>query len=913
MQIPTSTYRLQFRDGMTFEKAIALIPYLKALGISHLYASPIFAAVSGSTHGYDIINPDIIDPALGGRDGFEALAKALKAAGLSLLLDIVPNHMAASLENPWWRDVIEWGRASRHAACFDIDWEQRLTLPFLGESFDEALANGHFRLVADRERGDIALAYHDQLYPLNPSTYSLIFRDSAEDGAHMVMSLAEQASSDAEEIFHGAVRALLSGPGGAAIETSLHRHQEDHDFLRHLHEAQSFKLMDWKLAAEGLSYRRFFEIAGLVGIRVEDPDVFEAVHRTVFGLLDAGHIQGLRIDHIDGLADPLAYLDRLRERIGPDNYLIVEKILGADELLSPSWPVQGTTGYEFISALAGLLGDPDGIDGMEAAYRAICGSDVTPAMEKRLAKQLMIRVNFKGEVSALRAMAAKLTDGQDNQEALSNALEELLIAFPVYRTYGGTGRLQGGLDDHDKDLLAGIAGEAEAHLDAEGAKALREIVAQLRGDHPCEAATRFRTRFQQLTGPLMAKAIEDTLFFRHNGFLALNEVGGDINEPDKPRASFHDRMIQRLKTQPHGLNATSTHDTKRGEDARARLLALCEDPESWISGVARWRQMNAAAIGEVDGKPVPDPAVEWMIYQSLAGIWPCSGETLNESACRDIEARFRLYLEKASREAKRASNWSAVNPDYETAVQSYASHLLHPENREFREDFRQVLQPFIRAGMFNSLSQSILKLTAPGVPDIYQGSEQMDLSFVDPDNRRPPDFPSLQEALSSSDAGAEIVWSEEALSNGGLKQQIIRALLHIRREHPELFADGGYQPLGVEGQNRDHLLGFVRRHGEDALVVVVPRLTLKLQNAENTEDQPDLTPQDTEPSRGLDTTRTRVSLDSRTRVLVPDDLLDRTFLDIFTGREIRLPDKDPDVSAFAAAGYSLLLARSNGS
>ena len=886
MRTPTSTYRLQFREGMTFEKAVGLIPYIKALGISHLYASPVFTATTGSTHGYDVTNHNELDPTLGGWAGFEKLAVALKEAGLGLILDIVPNHMAASLENPWWRDVVEWGPASRHAPVFDIDWERRLTLPFLGGPFEDELEAGNIRLTADREKGVLALSCYDQPYPLNPSSYVAVLRDQDSEAARAALTLASQAQAEAEEIFHAAMRSLLSGPGGGEIDAILEARSADHGFMNRLHDMQSYRLMDWRLAASGLSYRRFFEITGLAGVRVEDPQVFEAVHRTIFELLDAELVSGLRVDHVDGLADPAKYLRDLRERMGPERYLVIEKILGEGETLPAEWPVQGTTGYEFITALGEHLADREGWEMLEAAYLALCPETAKPGGDRRAAKQLMIRVNFGGEVKALNRLAARLMhhegEALDRDGApltpLARAIEELLIAFPIYRTYGTSE----GFDLRDRAYLNRVLEEVSKHLDAEAALAAADFIALLREGHGPDHV-RLRARLQQLTGPLMAKSLEDTLFYRHNAFLALNEVGGGMPARGQALPTFHERMHERLATQPLGLSATATHDTKRGEDARARLLALSEDPQRWIEGVKRWRSTQVGSLAKVEGDTAPEPAVQWMIFQALAGAWPASDE-LSDEDCQALGDRLRAFLEKALREAKLASNWNPVNEPYEAAVQAYAAGLLAPENADFRKDFGETLKPFIRAGQLNSLTQTILKLTAPGIPDIYQGSERLDLSFVDPDNRRPPDFGALAAGLGEASENEPLEWSADGLADGTVKQQVICRLLHWRQAHPALFDEGDYLPLEIEGQNREHLTGFVRRHAGATLLVVVPRLTLKLEVAP---------PEDTE--------------EGRTRVVLPDEMLEKTYEDLFTGHRIRFPDKDPDVSGFAAAGYSVML------
>ena len=501
MKIPSSTYRIQFRDGMTFDRAATLVPYLKRLGISHLYASPIFTATSGSTHGYDVTDANEFDPVLGGREGFDRMSQALQQHGLGLILDIVPNHMASSLENPWWRDVVEHGEDSRYAHYFDIDWSRRLTLPFLGDTFEKVLEAGDLSIKADPDTGKPALAYYDTCYPLKPSTYD------------------------------GREQAVLSMTAKAEIAA--------------LHDQQPWRLMSWRDAPRELSYRRFFEITGLVGLRVEDPEVFADAHRLVLDLVREGRVDGLRIDHVDGLADPKAYLEQLREAAGPDTYIVVEKILGEGEQLPDDWPISGTTGYEFIGALSNALVDGSKTDALTHVYEAVSGRQTDPMEDLRDAKLSMANNNFEGEVAALQKLALALHEVEDDSSAIDadtmhNALRELLVAFPVYRTYGTAD----GMPEADKTRLGAIVSSVESGPHAPDKEALAFIRRILLGDVGAEQADKaslFRTRFQQLTGPLMAKSLEDTLFFRHHRLLALNEVGSEAAPPaaSLPRGDAH--------------------------------------------------------------------------------------------------------------------------------------------------------------------------------------------------------------------------------------------------------------------------------------------------------------------------------------------------------------------------------------
>lgn len=785
MTIPAATYRIQFRNGMTFDRAADLVPYLLQLGISHLYASPIFTATQGSTHGYDITDANEIDADIGGRTGFDRMVRALKDAGLGLILDIVPNHMAASLENPWWRDVIEHGEDSRYASYFDIDWSRRLTLPFLGDTFEVALEKGDITVKADPETGRPALAYFDSFYPLTP------------------------------ESWQGKEQEILQLTDKPAIVA--------------LHDSQPWRLMSWRDAPEELSYRRFFEITGLAGVRVEDRAVFDDTHRLILELVHSGAVDGLRVDHVDGLADPKGYLDLLRQQVGPDCYLTVEKILGEGEVIPADWPISGTTGYEFIAAISDALVDGNKIGTLRNVYERVIGRQVDMEAELRAAKMLMADRNFAGEFSTLLGLATEIA-GQENvkldEETGREALRELLIAFPVYRTYG----TEEGLPEEGSEMLQQVAGEVktgENVPDRGAVDFLTRIMAGKVSAHATEQADTFRTRFQQLTGPLMAKSVEDTLFFRQHMELALNEVGAEPLPRTFTPERFHQEMAQRRQLQPDAISSTSTHDTKRGEDARARLYTLTEAPQIWQGCIARWQQMNQHKVSKLADGLAPKPAVEWMLYQALAGVWPATLEPQDQAGLKALEERFLAYVEKALREAKQRTDWADTNEPYEQAVFDYTRHLLNPQNQTFLQDFHHTLQPFVRAGLVNSLTQAIIKLIAPGVPDIYQGSEALNFSLVDPDNRRDPDFPRLQQQLNAASVLPSSC-EEDDWRSGKLKQQVIARLLHLRLDKPELFRKGDYLPLQVSGKQAEHILAFARSEGADAVIVILPRLIFGL-------------------------------------------------------------------------------------
>ncbi|PST22684.1 malto-oligosyltrehalose synthase [Rhizobium sp. JAB6] len=764
----TSTYRLQFRGDVTFDRATKLVPYLKDLGISHVYASPIFTAGKGSTHGYDVTDANEIDPVLGGRAGFDAFCSALQQAKLGLILDIVPNHMAASVENAWWRDVLQRGSSSPYAGHFDIDWRRKLTLPVLGRPFEECLAAAEFHLHYEPTDGGVYLAYFDNLLPL-----------SIESAGR----LAADIGTDAER---------------------LRAFSMDAAAMRKLLGEQHWQLLYWKDAAENLSYRRFFEVAGLVGMRVEDARVFNDTHRLIIELVRSGQVEGLRVDHIDGLADPKSYLEHLRQAVGPDTFIVVEKILARGETLPADWPVSGTTGYEFIAAVADLFVNEEGLRKLDEAYRSVSEEEADFATGLRRAKLLMIERNFAGEMKRLTSLACSIFPDFDPQE-ISSALRELLVAFPVYRTYG----YRGAVSSEDVAVIERACEKARSRLPA--IDALEALGDLLKGDVSAAETLEFRARFQQLSGPIMAKAVEDTLFYRYNRLIALNEVGGEPHVPPGSVAAFHQFMTDRFERQRRGLSSTSTHDTKRGEDARARLYGLTQDPDAWVAGVERWGNMNSRFRSGLADGPAPEPNIEWMLYQALAGIWPQDIEGTDWNALKE---RFCAYVLKAIREAKLRTDWMDENPAYEDAVQAYAAALLSKDNREFIRDFDRTLGPFMQFGFRNSLSQLLIKLTAPGIPDIYQGTEGLDFSLVDPDNRRPVDYLWI-------DKGAAGPLASDAAS---LKRQIIRKVLRYRNQHPSLFLEGKYVPLETSGARASNLLAFARVYERKIAVTIVPHL-----------------------------------------------------------------------------------------
>ncbi|HUH07348.1 MAG TPA: malto-oligosyltrehalose synthase [Egibacteraceae bacterium] len=776
MSVPTATYRLQFREGMDFDRAAGLAPYLRRLGISHLYASPVFQATPGSTHGYDVTDHNALDGSLGGAEGFLRLSAALREHELGLILDIVPNHMAASPANPWWRDVLRHGAESAYASHFDIDWSApKLLVTVLGRPYGEALEAGEFALGAE---GDgLVFRYYEQGFPLHPETWGLVLEPAGED-----------VPRDGWAAWIGDER------NARRLGERLESLSADSALLHRVHEAQPWQLTYWRAARDMLTHRRFFEITDLVGVRVEDERVFDDVHRLLFEMVAEGHVAGIRVDHVDGLADPAGYLAALAEKAPGNPPVWVEKILAPDEAL-PDWPVEGTSGYEFARAVAAAATDPAGVEALDAAYAAFRQEPPDYAAMLREAKHEILTRNLAAELGRLTTLAFQaLSDDPEGRDwgpdSLGRAIVALALSLPVYRTY--LGDPAAGASPADDRLLGEAEREALGLVELDDPTPVSLLVRLLRAGEG-EAAARFRTRFQQTTGALMAKAVEDTLFYRHNRLLSANEVGSEPNHPTLDAAAFHAEMEARLTAQPHGLSATATHDTKRGEDARMRIAAIAEAPEEWVAGVDRLEDL-------VRGFEGPEPEARWTFYQALLGAW--------EPEDPALAGRVAAFMVKAAREAKLRTSWVAEDEAYERTLTGFAERALGDEG--FRQAFGEVAGSFVAMGGRKSLAQLGLKLTAPGLPDIYQGTERADLSLVDPDNRRSVDFALRERALDAP--GPDFDGRKTALTHAGLL---------LRRAQPDLFAAGDYVPCEAAAPPHLRVAGFLRRHGDHVLAVAV--------------------------------------------------------------------------------------------
>jgi len=921
-RIPVATYRLQFNRAFGFAAARRLVSYLRELGISDLYASPCLRARPGSPHGYDIIDPTALNPELGGDEEFAALTEELRRQDLGLLLDIVPNHLCiGSSDNPWWTDLLENGPSSPYAGFFDIDWapvkpelRDKILYPILGDQYGTVLERGE--LILDFREGAFFLRYFERQLPILPKSYSDILNYRLAEleellGAEnkhfqellsidtALKNLPPHTERDPErtaerqrekEIVKRRLQALCqeSPDIGAFIGKNVEIFNGTQgvpgsfDLLDALLRSQAYRLSHWRVATEEINYRRFFDINDLAAIRMENPLVFAETHRLIFRLIRAGQVTGLRIDHLDGLYDPLDYLGRLQQscflqrglatleksgRIDPDAadetgpsarlltryaeleasepafrpfYVIGEKILMPGEQLPDAWPVHGTTGYEFGGLANGLFIEAGHARAFDALYAAFIRSRRRFSEIVYEKKKLVMQAAMSGEINTLGYRLNVLSEVNRHTRdftliSLIKALTEVIAFFPVYRTYTRGWE---------------VAAQACRYVDHAVARAKRsnpatdpsifDFVRRLlllrpeagAGEEQQSEWPDFVMRFQQLTGPVMAKGVEDTACYVYNRLLSLNEVGADPERFGLPLELFHRQNRERARCRPLGLSATSTHDSKRSEDVRARLNVLSEIPGAWRAALSRWRRINRKKKPRVEGQSVPDANEEYLLYQTLVGAWPV------EPAPAEVFDAFRQrigdYLVKAVREAKLNSSWIRPNAAYEEALLRFVELLLEESDNPFLADLRQFQELTSHCGMLNSLSQTLLKLTAPGIPDFYQGSELWDFSLVDPDNRRPVDFDLRRrhlESLRSGETRGLLPLCREltaAPGDGRVKLFLIRQALKVRRRERELFERGDYLPLEAAGERAEHLCAFARVLGDRAIIAVAPRFFTRL-------------------------------------------------------------------------------------
>ena len=887
--VPAATYRLQFNKSFTFDDATAIVDYLDRLGISHCYASSYFKAVPGSTHGYDVADPTCLNPEIGDRAGYDRWVRTLRAHGMGHIIDLVPNHMGiAQSANPWWQDVLENGPSSQYAAFFDIDWhplkpelENKVLLPILGDRYGAVLERQEITLRYSN--GAFTAHYYATVLPIAPGTYDRILEVDAD------ALLAEMGETDDGLEFQSILTAIRHLPGlqSQTPETRAERNREKEvikkrlarltsaspvvtahieravttfngrqnaprsfDRLDALLSAQPYRLAYWRVAAEEINYRRFFDINDLAALRMEDAAVFERTHAFAFKLLREGHIDGMRIDHVDGLYDPGDYLDRLQARareVRPDlftesqrMYLVVEKILGLDEWL-PAWPVDGTTGYDFLVRVNGLFVDARNERAVDEAFERFTRLRASFREFAYRSKQLVLRMSMASELQVLAHGLNRFSERNRHFRdftfnLLVYAMREIIASFPVYRTYVNS--READLSAHDRRYIDHAVNEAKRRNPRHPGvvfefvrglllKKADYIPEEDRGEH-----LKFVSKFQQVTSPVTAKGIEDTALYIYNRLVSLNEVGG---EPDKFGVTpemLHVWLADRARRWPHALSASSTHDTKRSEDVRARINALSEIPSEWRQATSRWARLNRKARTLIDGESYPSRNEEYLFYQTLIGTWPMQHMTDEQEG--DYLQRIREYMLKTMREAKVFTSWLSPSEPHENAMMRFVETVLSPANVGFRHDFLELASRVARYGVFNSLAQVAIKIGAPGVPDFYQGTELWNFSLVDPDNRRPVDYNTRRALLESlppvgSDAHAGFISDVLAHPDDDrLKLFATTTMLRARRAAHDVFRCGHYEALAVDGSARDHVFAFARVHGARQIIVAVPRLIAEL-------------------------------------------------------------------------------------
>jgi (1->4)-alpha-D-glucan 1-alpha-D-glucosylmutase len=933
-RIPLSTYRLQFNKTFTFRDAEAIVGYLHALGVSDAYASSYLKAVPGSPHGYDVADPTRLNPDIGSDEDYWRWIDALRTRGMGHVIDLVPNHMGiAKSANPWWLDVLENGPSSRFAHFFDIEWHpvkdelaDKVLIPILGDQYGEVLERQELRLTYSG--GAFLVRYYDDALPVAPDTYADILDPAREDwladhagpDADELQSiltacrnLPSRGERDSEQIATRAreketvkrrLAALVerSAEVDALINQSVTRlngvagQPRTFDELDALLNAQSYRLAHWRVASEEINYRRFFDVNQLAALRMEDPAVFDEVHRFVFGLVARGAVTGLRIDHVDGLFAPEDYLHRLQERCadavadGGPFFVVVEKILGPGEQLSRDWPVHGTTGYEFAAVVNNLFVDRRNEGVLDNIYQRFLRERRERVTFDDLAyrsKKLVMHETMSGDINSLGHQLNRFSERNRHFRdftlySLIATLKEVIACFPVYRTYVTA---NDPVSEHDRRYIAEAMQKAKRRAPAIAGVEFDFIERLLlkrtspRAPDECEARARFIGKFQQITSPVAAKGIEDTALYIHNRLLSLNEVGSDPTQFGLEPPAVHAWMAERQQRCPAALSATSTHDTKRGEDVRARLNVLSEIPGAWKAAIAKWRALNRRHKTEVKGAAAPDANEEYLLYQTLVGAWPFETDAETRAAFGD---RLVAYMTKAMREAKVHTSWLSPDEEYEKAVEHFVRAIL---DRRRQNPFLQAFEPFearvAELGVYNSLAQLLIKITAPGVPDFYQGTESWDLNLVDPDNRRPVDYEARRERLAGMDAAAadELLQSR---ADGRVKMFVMTRALAARAAWRGVYEHGGYVGLAAAGPRRDSIFAFARV-GDEAAITCVPRLVASL------------TP-DAAPPIG------RAAWDD-TRIELPAAVARRTFRDAFTGATVEAGETDGQPAIAAATVF----------
>jgi (1->4)-alpha-D-glucan 1-alpha-D-glucosylmutase len=894
-KIPRATYRLQLNRDFTFNQAREIVPYLSAIGISHCYISPCLKARPGSMHGYDIVDHNALNPEIGTPEEFDQFVNSLQEHGMGLILDIVPNHMGVmGSDNAWWLDVLENGEASAFASFFDIDWnppkeelQGKILVPVLHDHYGTVLESGDLKLVFRPEQGEFDICYKIHRFPVNPREYPRILQSAAnklaarvpQDSTELLelqslntafghLPARQEANHDQiiernrdKEIHKRRLAELCtrSPQVTSSIQdavAALNGNPSDPSSFNALHElikAQAYRLANWRVASDDINYRRFFDTNDLAALRMENENVFEATHRLILKFVAEGKVDGLRVDHPDGLYDPARYFERLDRAMADAlnqsasdrsdlGYLVIEKILTGKERLRSEWPVCGTTGYDFANLVNGLFVDTAAESRVERVYHAFVGHEVDYEDIAYRSRRLIIRVALASELSVLayqltRIALTKRHTCDFTMNNLRDALTEVVANFPVYRTYVNSSDVS---EDDVRYIRTAIS--AAKRRSPAGDTSVFDFISQVLLTSIAEghdagyrrAVTAFAMKFQQFTSPVMAKGLEDTAFYRYNRLVSLNDVGGDLLRFGITTDEFHLANQERHREWPHTMLATSTHDSKRSEDVRARINLLSEMSLPWKLHVRDWKRFNRIHASEVDGTPAPSPNDEYALYQTLIGAWPLHPLT-NSEDLKKFRERIVNYLLKAVREAKQNTSWINQNAEYEKGITAFVNAILTPgpENR-FLNDFVPFQKRIARLGLWNSVSQTLLKLTSPGVPDIYQGNEVWDFSLVDPDNRRPVDYEHRREVLEalrklgSSPDESPLHAMLETPEDGRLKLYVTWKTLCARKQWPDVFREGEYVPVEVQGEKADHVVALLRAHEGTTVLVVAPRLVFSL-------------------------------------------------------------------------------------
>ncbi|MCW5782307.1 MAG: malto-oligosyltrehalose synthase [Nitrospirales bacterium] len=895
LHIPLSTYRLQFNASFTFQDASRILPYLSQLGITDCYASPYLKATPGSTHGYDVVDPTELNPEIGTEADYQAFIQALHQHGMGQILDVVPNHMGiAASTNLWWQDVLENGPSSHYATFFDIDWtpvkpelENKVLLPILGDQYGIVLENQEITLHYDD--GQFFLTYYENRLPIDPCTWSTIltFRhdtlnqilENSDPHLHEYQSiitalshLPARTETEAErvaeryrekEVIRRRLSTVIADNStirdflleNIRLLNGLKDSPRTFDVLDRLVSHQAYRLAYWRVAAEEINYRRFFDINQLAAIRMEQPEVFQAAHQKIFELLTSGAVNGLRIDHVDGLYNPRAFLAQWQQWAaehlevqadaqGRSLYLLVEKILGTEERLTSDWLCHGTTGYDYLALVNQLFIQETHQRQIEQIYSRFTKQSLQYDDLIYDCKNLIMTSSMSGEINALGHQLNVLSERNRRSRdftlnSLIHAIREIIACFPVYRTYIGPDPLEGVLDRDRAYIRLAVArakrrNPAISNLVFDFIRDLLLRIPQNSPDLDWEVIRPFVMKFQQTTSPVTAKGVEDTAFYCYNRLTSLNEVGGEPQHFGIPLSTFHQYMQDRATQWPASLSSTSTHDTKRSEDVRARINVLSEIPKEWRQHLRTWNRLNKKAKHRLNDQLAPSLNEEYLIYQTLLGTWPSEG--LSEAAQPQFLGRMQGYMVKALREAKVNTSW--LNPDeaWENAVGEFLSRILSLRSSNvFLQDFIPFQQRISKYGIYNSLSQVLIKILAPGVPDFYQGTELWDFRLVDPDNRQPVDYvfrqqrlselQHLQQTIAPLDLVQRLLQDAES---GLIKMYLTTTALHIRKSNPQLFLEGSYRPLEFKGEQAHHVCGFMRHNHSQICLVIFPRLLTTL-------------------------------------------------------------------------------------